>query len=133
MQTLSWDAFFFFGWEYFQNKRHKLCVLETYISDHLPSGLISFSVVGPFLFLLQNPLPGCPIFQCKFTDDPAELVYIHFPYCIRRMAHKEQKGMEPAMRTKTGNYLKTRINGLTIFSKKQISQRQTSLPLELGL
>lgn len=70
----------------------------TYIGDHLPSGLISLSVVGPFLFLLQNPFPGGAILQCKLANDPAEFVYVHFPNCIRRVTHEEQKGMEPAMK-----------------------------------
>lgn len=76
---------------------------ETHISDHLPSGLISFSVVGPFLFLLQNPLPGGTVLQGKFTDDPAELVYVHLPNCIRWMTHKEQKGMESAVKNNSGH------------------------------
>lgn len=75
----------------------------TYISDHLPSGLISFSVVGPFLFLLQNPFPGGSILQSKFTNDPAELVYVHFSNRIRWMPHKEQKRMEPARKNNNGN------------------------------
>lgn len=76
---------------------------ETYIGDHLPSGLISLPVVGPFLFLLQNPFPGGAVLQGKFTNDPAELVYVHFPDRIRRMPHKKQKGMEPARKNNRAN------------------------------
>lgn len=81
----------------------KRLISWTYIGDHLPSGLISLSVVGSFLFLLQNPLPGGAVLQCKLTDDPAEFVYIHLPNCIRWMPHKEQKGMEPERKNNNGN------------------------------
>lgn len=71
-------------------------VRETYVGDHLPSGLISLSVIGPLLFLLQNPFPGRAILECKFADDPAELVDVHLSNCIGGMAHKEQKGVKSA-------------------------------------
>lgn len=87
----------------FLKNRPKDADSMTYISDHLPSGLISFSVVGPFLFLLQNPFPGGSVLQSKFTNDPAELVYVHFPNRIRWMSHKEQKGMEPVRKNNNGN------------------------------
>lgn len=55
-------------------------------------------MVGPFLFLLQHSLAGGAVLQGKLADDLAELVNVHLSDRVERMAHEQEKCMEPGSR-----------------------------------
>lgn len=71
---------------------------NTHICDHLSSGLVPLSVVGPLLFLLQDAFPRGPVLQGKLTEDLTEAVDADLPHSVRWMAQEQQEGMEPARR-----------------------------------
>lgn len=73
-----------------------LVVRRTYVCDHLPSGLVPLSVVGPLQFLLEHTLSGGTVLQGKFTQDFAEAVNGDLARRIHRVAQEQEKGVEPA-------------------------------------
>lgn len=77
--------------------RECVCVLRsTYICYHFPPGLVSLSVVGPLLFLLQHALSRCAILQGKLAQDFTEAMNADLADGVYRMAEEQQKRMKPA-------------------------------------
>lgn len=74
--------------------------MSTYICDHLASGLVPLSVVGPFLFLLQDALAGGTVLQRKLAQNLTEAVHTHVAHGVRRVAQEQQEGMEPGRTTR---------------------------------
>lgn len=71
------------------------------IHDHLPSGLVAFAVVGSFLFLLQHPVTGGPVLQCKLAEDFTKPVDADVSHTVGRMTEVQQEGVEPGKTPQT--------------------------------
>lgn len=61
------------------------------INDHLSSGLVAFTVISPFLFLLKNALSGGPVLQSELTEDFTEPVHADLPHAVGRMTEEQQE------------------------------------------
>lgn len=68
---------------------------RVHVHDHLPAGLVAFSVVGPFLLLLQHAVPGRAVLQGKLAEDLAEPVHADLSHAVGRMPEEQQERVEP--------------------------------------
>lgn len=72
-----------------------VCVCEAHrsidVHDHLPSGLVAFTVVSSFLFLLQHTISGGPVLQCKLTEDFTEPMDADLSHAVGRMTKEQQE------------------------------------------
>lgn len=78
------------------NKKCDRAMDNPYVCYHFPPGLVSFSVVGPLLFLLQHAFSRCPVLQGELTQDLAEAMDANLSYSVDRMPQEQQKSVEPA-------------------------------------
>lgn len=67
-----------------------------YLSDHLASGLGSFSVSGSFPFEGEDSFSGGAILQSELTDDPTETGDFNVSDRGGRLTQEQQEGVEPA-------------------------------------
>lgn len=84
------------------------CVCEAHrsvdVHDHLPSGLVAFTVVGSFLFLLQHAVSGGSVLQRKLAEDFTEPVDADLSHAVGRMTEEQQERMKPRRRKRTSNF-----------------------------
>lgn len=71
------------------------------VHDHLPSGLVAFSVVGSFLFLLQHAVARGPVLQRKLAEDFTEPVDADVSHAVGRMTEVQQERVEPGRTQRT--------------------------------
>lgn len=74
------------------------------VYDHFPSGLVAFTVVGAFLFLLQNTVSGGSVLQCKLTEDLTEPVNADVSHTVSRMTEEQQERVEPRRKRREHNF-----------------------------
>lgn len=79
------------------------CLCDTHgsvdLHDHLSSRLVAFTVVGPFLPLLQHAVSGGAVLQGKLADDFTEPVDTDLPHTVGRMPEVQQEWMEPGKKS----------------------------------
>lgn len=66
-----------------------------HLCDHASPGLVTLTVRGPLLLLLQHPFPASAVLKCKLAQCVAKLHDAHLTGCLCRVAQVEQEGMEP--------------------------------------
>lgn len=86
------------------------------IHDHLSSSLVAFTVVGPFLFLLQHAVSGGSILKRKLAEDLTEPVNTDLSHAVGGVTQEQQERMEPGGRGRRGGDRKERVFKVWMFS-----------------
>lgn len=81
------------------------------VHDHLSPGLVAFSVVGSFLFLLQHTVARGPVLQRKLAEDFTEPVDADVPHAVGRMTEVQQERVEPGRTQRTWKMLEKCLEG----------------------
>lgn len=68
--------------------------IYTNLRNHLSSRLISLSVIGLFLELLNDSLPRCSVLEGEFRNDPAELVRFCVLHPMERYSQPQNEFMK---------------------------------------
>lgn len=71
---------------------------NTYFCNKFASSALALFVLLLLLVLLLQPLSCCPVFQCKLTDNLAELVRFGFLRGLNRQTHPYQELVIPRMK-----------------------------------
>ncbi len=69
------------------------------VCDHLSSGLVSLSVIGALLFLLEDALTSGAVLQSELAEDFTEPSHADLSNAVRRVTQEQQKRVKPATHT----------------------------------
>ncbi len=68
-----------------------VCHLCVEVCDHLSSGLVSLSVNGTLLFLLEDAFASGAVLQSKLAEDFTEPSHADLTNAVRRVTQEQQK------------------------------------------
>ncbi len=69
------------------------------VCDHLSSSLVSLSVNGTLLFLLEDAFASGAVLQSELTEDFTEPSHADLTNAVRRVTQEQQKRVKPATHT----------------------------------